>query len=1154
GEGVGVLVVERLSDARANGHRVLAVVRGSAVNQDGASNGLTAPSGPAQERVIDQALAGAGLSAIDVDAVEGHGTGTALGDPIEAQALLATYGRGRGPEGPLWLGSVKSNIGHAQAASGVAGVIKMVEAMRHGVLPKTLHVDAPTPEVDWSSGGVSLLTEATAWPVTGRPRRAGVSSFGISGTNAHVVLEAPAGSEVGVERGAEDPGGAVVWVLSGKSAGALAGAAVRLGAWVVADPGLRVVDVARGLAMTRSVFEYRAVVVGSGRAELLAGLEAVASGAVGVVSGPGGEGAGRGRELMLSVAEDFVQGLAVDWELVFAGTGARSADLPTYPFQRTRHWLDSPRAAKPERTAGPDEAESRFWAAVEQGDLTALTDELRTGTDRLEPPPESPSAVLAAIAGWRGRQRAESALRDLRYRVGWQRVGPEPAGRLSGTWLVVVPAGPESGEWPRAAARALAAHGADVRQVPVEATADRALIAEQLRTVLDGDLPSGVLSLLALTAGRLPEHPAVPGGLAASLGLTQALGDLETAAPVWYATSGAVSTGEQDPPPGTEQAQLWGLGRIVALEHPERWGGLVDLPGTADEDAVVRLVGVLAGAGNEDQLAVRPSGVFARRLKRAPTAGPAKPRTWRPGGTALVTGGTGALSAHVARWLAGAGTEHLLLVSRRGERAPGAAELRAELTALGARVTIAACDAADPEALGALLAALPPDRPLTTVVHAAGGLDDALVDSLTPDKLETALHAKAAVAANLDRLTRSHPVSEFILFSSVAATWGLPGQAGYAPGNAFLDALAERRRAAGLPATSVAWGPWAGAGMAAEAGLAGRFDRIGLPTLAPETGLAALRHAVEYDDTCVTVARVDWATFAPAQAAARPRPLFDAIPEALGAAPAAPGPDAVREDLTRRLAVLETAERDRTVLDLVRGAVASVLGFPSPNRIPEGRVFSELGLDSLTAVDLRNRLNTATGLRLSATLIFDHPTPSALARSVRERLTGEHPERSRRPAPVTPADHEPIAIVGMACRYPGGVSSPDDLWNLVVTGGDGIGDFPVDRGWDLERVFDPEPGRTGTSYTRSGGFLYDADKFDAAFFGISPREALAMDPQQRLLLETSWEAVERAGIDPSALRGTDTGVYIGASDGEYGPRLVEAGGGSEGYVLTGSAG
>jgi NAD(P)-dependent dehydrogenase (short-subunit alcohol dehydrogenase family) len=445
------------------------------------------------------------------------------------------------------------------------------------------------------------------------------------------------------------------------------------------------------------------------------------------------------------------------------------------------------------------------------------------------------------------------------------------------------------------------------------------------------------------------------------------------------------------------QAMLWGLGRSAALEHPRDWGGLVDLPRDPDDDDLAALCAAPSAGGGEDQLAVRRGGLLACRVVRAeagpgpgrepgPETGPGPETPWRPHGTVLVTGGTGALGARAARWLAAHGAGRLVLTGRRGPDAPDAGRLVAELDGLGARATVVACDMADRAAVAELVASLrslPDGERLTAVVHAAG-----VSGGLTPlGELDAAgftevLAGKAVGAAHLDELLGDTPLEAFVMFSSVAGVWGSGGQAAYAAGNAFLDALAHRRRARGLPATSVAFGPWAGAGMAADPALRDRLRERGLRPLPPSAALTALWQAVAAGETALTIADVDWRTFLPLFTGARAARLFDDLtPADEDTGPQDPGPVSA----AARLLALPAEERPAALLELVRTEAAAVAGCPSPEDIDPHRRFLELGFDSVASVELGRRLVRATGLALPTPVVFEHPTAAELA----EHLAGE---------------------------------------------------------------------------------------------------------------------------------------------------------------------
>ncbi|MFD8693132.1 beta-ketoacyl synthase N-terminal-like domain-containing protein, partial [Streptomyces sp. NPDC059651] len=448
------------------------------------------------------------------------------------------------------------------------------------------------------------------------------------------------------------------------------------------------------------------------------------------------------------------------------------------------------------------------------------------------------------------------------------------------------------------------------------------------------------------------------------------------------------------------------------------------------------------------------------------------------------------------------------------------------------------------------------------MVHAAGVLDDGIVTSLDAARLGGVLRPKVDAAWHLHELTRDMDLSAFVLFSAGAGTVGTAGQAAYAAANVFLDALAQARRSQGLPGLSLAWGLWAQT--SAMTGTLGEADRtrlgrLGVVPMETDGALALLDAAVAADDAFLVPMRLDLSTlrknFADLTPVLRGLAPQRARRQATGAvAPAFEG-----GELGRRLAAMAVGQRQAFLLDLVRGEVAAVLGHASSEGVEAERAFKDIGFDSLTAVEFRNRLGAATALRLPATLVFDHPSAAAVTRLLMSELGGDTTtattDASVRPRTAV-TDDEPLAIIGMSCRFPGDVASPEDLWDLVRAGKDAITGMPEDRGWNHESLYDPTPGLPGRIYAREGGFLREAADFDAGFFGISPREALAMDPQQRLLLEVSWEAFERAGIDPAGLRGSRTGVFAGVMYHDYGARLGVGTmpEGVEGYVGNGSAG
>ncbi|KJS57883.1 type I polyketide synthase, partial [Streptomyces rubellomurinus] len=606
-----------------------------------------------------------------------------------------------------------------------------------------------------------------------------------------------------------------------------------------------------------------------------------------------------------------------------------------------------------------------------------------------------------------------------------------------------------------------------------------------------------------------------------------AAGPLDAATLV-VATRAAAAVGGEAP--DAAQAAVWGLVRAAQSEHPGRFL-LVDLDGGAEPEWAALL------GPDEPQLAVRAGKALAPRLSRLSASAAADgARELDPDGTVLVTGDFGARFAE--HLIARHDARHLVLAV-----APEHADaLAAELAPLGDRLRVAPCDLADRDQLATVVAGL--EHPLTAVVHAAGAPEAGLVETLSPDRLAAVLRATVEPARHLHELTAGADLAAFVLCSAFEGLAGIPGQAARSAADAALTALAAARRAAGLPGTALAWGFWADGRGAADAGSADAalVAQAGIRPLTAATALDLFDRALAAAEPLLAPVELDPAVLREQARAG----LLPALLRGLVRVPARRS--ASGRTLALRLAEVPEAERLGAVLDLVRAQVASVLGHDSADEVDGDRAFKELGFDSVMAVELRNRLAQSTGVPLPATVVFDHPTPQAVARLLLAQADGTTdtaaPVAQKRQGSVD----EPLAIVGIGCRYPGGIASAEDLWRVVAEGRDVVGPFPTDRGWDLTKLYG-DAAELGTSTSRAGGFVNGIGDFDADFFGISPREAVAMDPQQRLLLETSWETLEHAGIDPTSLRGSDTGVFVGITGADYSVNVPEE---YEGYRLTGT--
>ena len=856
-----------------------------------------------------------------------------------------------------------------------------------------------------------------------------------------------------------------------------------------------------------------------------------------------------GRQIAEAVAGTYIAGHLPDFSARLPHP-AHKLDLPTYPFEHRQYWF--PHHQQPDTShAGATDNVVRTEAIelLEDGridELAALLDGQGAGTTTAD--------VLKKLAAQHNKQRSAQSIADIRYEIRWDKseATSTPATGDDALWVVVGDNAAVTGPL----ADTLTAAGLQHRVVGLPASDDdEERLAGDLRSAAqEGSVR--IVHIAALDSDEISmrsllrmQHQILGG--TQRLFRAAAAADLDGT--LWVVTRAAQHVTDTDIV-APEQSSLWGFCRAAALEYPKVWGGLADLAGGADDWAAL-IRQIAHPKSGQDQIALRDNAVHVPRLVRR--TGHPKPEQLqlRSDATYLVTGGLGAIGLEIAGYLAEHGAGHVVLTSRRTPDDSTRTRIDSLGQQHGCTVRVLNADVADPHDVARLLATVQADLPpLAGIVHAAGENSTTPLSLLDNTERDRVFSGKVWGAWNLAEAVAGLSLDFFLSTSSISSVWGSYGQSAYSAANAFLDGLTWNLRSRGVPAVSVNFGPWAGSAGMADADARTQLELRGIHPLSPAEALAGMADVMASTPEAV-VARMDWSRFLPIYLQAGRRSLFDEVarevPATVSAAPVAGG-----TALVERLTAAPVQQRRKLVLDFLRNTVAEVTRV-DVGEIREDTGFFDLGMDSLMAIELRRQLERAVGKELPATLAMDYPRLSNVADylltdvlSLSDRAEAKAPLQPI--APASSAADEPIAIIALACRFPGAPDA-DAYWDVLSGGVDAIREIPEDR-FDVDEFYDPDQQTPGKIYTRNGGYLDSVDGFDPEFFGISPREAIWMDPQQRLMLEIAWEGLERAGYAPAALRGSRTGVFVGVGANEYAHLMsgdsVEN---LEAYFITGNA-